>query len=334
MYYYEFNLKEGLQLIYNYKNMKTTRKILAAIVASAIIISGTVSTYAMGNGNGQWMWKWQDMHEWKGWDKKWENSANILTWVATWTLSDTEKQELYYGYSEEKLAHDLYTYFYSLYGTQTFQNIANSESQHMAAVKTLLDRYSLATPTDYGLLQSTFDTLKAEWEKSLQSALEVGLKVEMLDIDDIKKTIKSTDNNDLKIVFTNIWWASYNHLRWFSKALKNNGLSTNVDFSSYLSQDEVNSRWSLKNKLADVLASEWVSIPSQIKDRENMKNQIWDKYGKTLEKLSDDKLQKLDSNIDASIKKVENNTGMAAKIKEKTLNIYNALKEYISNLFN
>jgi hypothetical protein len=30
--------------------MKTTRKILAAIVVSTIIISGTVSTYAMGNG--------------------------------------------------------------------------------------------------------------------------------------------------------------------------------------------------------------------------------------------------------------------------------------------
>jgi hypothetical protein len=128
-------------------------------------------------------------------------------------LSDAEKQELYYGYSEEKLAHDLYTYFYSLYGTQTFQNIANSESQHMTAVKTLLDRYSLATPTDYGTLQSTFDSLRVEGEKSLQSALEVGLKVEMLDIEDIKDTIKTTDNDDLKIVFTNIGGASYNHMR-------------------------------------------------------------------------------------------------------------------------
>jgi hypothetical protein len=45
------------------------------------------------------------------------------------------------------VARDAYTYFYSLYGTQTFQNIANAESEHMAAVKVLLDRYSLPTPT-------------------------------------------------------------------------------------------------------------------------------------------------------------------------------------------
>lgn len=310
--------------------MKNTRKILAAIVASAIILSGTLSAYAMGNWNGQWMWRWQHMQEWN----KWENPANMLTWVATGTLSDTEKQELYYGYSEEKVAHDLYTYFYSLYGIQTFQNIANSESQHMASVKTLLDRYSLETPTDYGTLQSTFDILKAEGEKSLQSALEVGLKVEMLDIDDITKTIKSTDNNDLKIVFTNIGGASYNHMRWFLKAMNNNGLTTSIDYSAYLSQDELNTKGSLKNKLAEKLTSEWVSIPSQVKDRENMKTQIWNKYGKALENLSDDKLQKLDSKIDTAIQKVENNTGMAAKIKEKTLNIYNALKDYIANLFN
>jgi hypothetical protein len=32
----------------------------------------------------------------------------------------------------------------------------------------------------------------------------VGVKIEILDIDDITKTIKSTDNDDIKIVFTNI----------------------------------------------------------------------------------------------------------------------------------
>ncbi|MDD5213014.1 MAG: DUF2202 domain-containing protein [Candidatus Gracilibacteria bacterium] len=296
--------------------MKNTRKILAAIVASAIILSGTVSTYAMGNGNGQGMGKGQHMQE----GDKGENPANMLTGVATGTLSDVEKQELYYGYSEEKVAHDLYAYFYSLYGTQTFQNIANSESQHMAAVKTLLDRYSLETPKDYGTLQSTFDSLKAEGEKSLQSALEVGLKVEMLDIDDITKTIKSTDNNDFKIVFTNIGGASYNHMRGFLKALNNNGLTTSIDYSSYLSQDELNTKGSLKNKLSEKLVSEGVSLPSQVNQDNKAKTQ--DKNIKASDKQT--------STID---KKIENSTSLTSKIKEKTLNMYHKVKAYLSGLF-
>jgi hypothetical protein len=122
-------------------------------------------------------------------------------------------------------------------------------------------------------------------------------------------------------------------MRWFAKALNNNWFTTSIDFSAYLSQDEVNSRWSLKNKLSETLVSEWVSLPNQVNSRNNMQSQIWNKYGKSLEKLSDDKLQKLDSKIDTAISKVENNTSMASKIKEKTLNIYNALKNYISSLF-
>lgn len=35
----------------------------------------------------------------------------------------------------------------------------------------------------------------------------------MLDIEDIAKAIKTSDNDDLKLIFTNIGGASYNHLR-------------------------------------------------------------------------------------------------------------------------
>jgi len=54
---------------------------------------------------------------------------------------------LYYGYSEESLAHDMYMYFYELYGVETFKNIADSEAEHKTAVKSLLDRYGLEVPT-------------------------------------------------------------------------------------------------------------------------------------------------------------------------------------------
>lgn len=130
--------------------------------------------------------------------------ADHIANVAASPLTEDEKRLVSYQYSEEMLARDAYVHFFKLYGDQTFQNIAESEQKHMDAVKTLLDRYSIAVPTGYGELQSTFDSLKAEGEKGKKEALEVGLKIEMLDIEDMVKAVKATDNDDVKIVFANI----------------------------------------------------------------------------------------------------------------------------------
>lgn len=102
------------------------------------------------------------------------------------------------------VARDAYSYFATLYNVQAFKNIANSEQQHMDAVKVLLDRYNLPVPTTYGELEATFTTLKTEGEKGLKEALEVGIKIEILDIKDIIDTIKTTDNDDIKAVLMNI----------------------------------------------------------------------------------------------------------------------------------
>lgn len=187
--------------------------------------------------------------------------ADHIANVAASPLSEDEKRLVSYQYSEEMLARDSYANFFKLYGDQTFQNIAESEQKHMDAVKTLLDRYSLPVPTGYGELQSTFDSLKAEGEKGKKEALEVGLKIEMLDIEDMVKAIKATDNDDVKIVFANIGGASYNHLRGFSKALSANGSATSVDVSKYLSATELQSRGPLKNKLSERLTQEGVTVP-------------------------------------------------------------------------
>ena len=338
--------------------MKNTIKILAAIVATTIITTWTMSTYAMWNWQWQWQWQWQGQWMWK-WNGQWQHSSqenkhsgnpsDMISKIATWTLSEQEKLDLAYQYSEEKVAYDAYNYFYTLYGQETFKNIANSEAEHMKAVKVLLDRYSLPTPTNYWELQDEFDTLKLEWEKGLKEALEVGLKIEMLDIEDIKDTIKSTDNDDLKIVFTNIWWASYNHMRWFLKWLSNAGLTTKIDYSKYLSQEQVNSKWTLKHLLSENLASEWVILPSQAsskniqancekeeankKIREWYKNQIDKKHWEHLKSLSQDDLKKIDKKTDLAIEKVQADMSLTEKIKQKTLNMYYALKDYLAGLF-
>ena len=245
--------------------MKKTNILLAVATISSLVIWLNYS-YAM-NWNGMWNWNWQHMWNWSIQNSQWKlshNPSNLLLWVETQELSEAEKEMLYYGYSEESLAHDMYMYFYELYGVQTFKNIADSEAEHKTAVKSLLDRYALEVPTWYGELSDEFDALKAEWSISLLKALEVWVKIEMLDIEDIAETIKTTDNTDFKIIFTNIGWASYNHLRWFLSAINNNGLTTTIDYSEYLTSLEVNTKWgTLKYKMAEKLESEWVTLPLQ-----------------------------------------------------------------------
>jgi len=243
--------------------MKTNKRIIAtAILATSVII--TTNAFAMWNGQWNWMGNWQGKGQWQSMsqNKQSHNPWDLITNIALQDLSEQEKFDLAYQYSEEKLANDLYLHFYELYGVETFKNIATSEAEHMMAVKSLLDRYFLPTPTTYWELQDEFDALKIEGEKWLKEALEVWVKIEMLDIDDIKDTIKSTDNDDIKVIFVNIGGASYNHLRWFAKWLKNNNLTTSIDYSAYLTQEQVNTSWTLKYLLSEKLASEWVVLPS------------------------------------------------------------------------
>lgn len=248
--------------------MKTNKFYITLWVIISILLIWYVSVDA----------KWQNSKNWENISKtqkqsvkneiKSSETCNIEN-IAKSSLTVDEENALYYQYNEEKVAYDLYTYFSELYGEKTFLNISTSESKHMEAVKTLLDRYSLEVPTDFWSLSWTYNTLKLEWEKSLQNALEVWIKVEILDIEDIVKTIKLTDNDDLKVVFINIGWASYNHLKWFVNWLEINSLTTNIDYSNYLTSDEINIKGSLKDKLVEKLENEWVIL------NEVIKSNIW-----------------------------------------------------------
>ncbi|MDP2090936.1 MAG: DUF2202 domain-containing protein [Candidatus Gracilibacteria bacterium] len=339
--------------------MKTTTKILSMFIAIVlfIIFTTNTNTYAMGNGNGQGKGQGQGQGNGMGQNYGGKQGSSIKTHspvdmlkdIAISDLSLQETQDLYYQYSEEMLARDLYNHFYGIYGTQTFLNIANSEQQHMDAVKSLLDRYSLEYPSSYGELQSNYDSLKAEGEKGLKEALEVGVKIEILDINDIVDTIKSTDNDDLKVVFTNIGGASYNHMRGFLKALKSNNFTTEIDYSKYLNLQQVDSTGTLKYLLSEKLTAEGITLPDQVssanikancanevsntKAREGYKSQIDKKYGKGLKKYDNSKLQTIDLKIDAEIEKIETTNTITGSVKQETLNLYYALKDYIGLLF-
>ena len=299
--------------------MKTKNKILSAAVVIALIIPMMASAMWWWHWRWMWWWQWINISDeerdeiqsmtteekdayrtakqaemWKTWTNSWSKRQGQWIWKSNSNhdihecklnlpepqdLSDSEKDVLFFQYSEEMVARDAYNYLYDLYWNQTFANIAKSEQKHMDMVKKLIDRYWLETPTDYWVLNDTFLELKTYWEKWLKEAFEVWIKIEMLDIDDIEKEIvNNMDNDDMKLVFTNIWWASFNHLKWFVNALKNEWLTTDIDYSDYLSSDELNVRWwELKTKLAERLEDSWVSLPEWASSEEQLEkmNQNW-----------------------------------------------------------
>ncbi len=140
-------------------------------------------------------------------------------------LTDTEAAGLLYMREEEKLAHDVYTKLYELWGQPVFANIARSESAHTEAVKQLLERYGLADPVS-GLaagefqnadLQTLYDDLVAQGSRSLGDALLVGGAIEEIDILDLQDELSQTDKADIQRVYQNLLAGSQNHLRAFSR---------------------------------------------------------------------------------------------------------------------
>lgn len=158
------------------------------------------------------------------------------------TLSEAEKEDLLFMREEEKLAGDVYQYFYDLYGKTVFANIHESEVTHTEAIKSLLDKYNLEDPalpsagefTDQEL-QSLYNSLISTGEESLEQALRVGAAIEEIDMIDINKAIDRTDNADIEKVYGNLIEGSKSHLRAFVYTLEGMGITY---YPQYISEEE------------------------------------------------------------------------------------------------
>ncbi|MBI5651731.1 MAG: DUF2202 domain-containing protein [Chloroflexi bacterium] len=143
-------------------------------------------------------------------------------------LSASEADALAFMREEEKLAHDVYVALYAKWQLPVFQNIANSEQTHTDAIKTLLERYSVADPAAgkavgvfaNATLQGLYDQLVKQAGQSLADALRVGALIEEIDIQDLQTRIAQTDKADIKLVYANLMRGSRNHLRSFTAQLK------------------------------------------------------------------------------------------------------------------
>lgn len=143
-----------------------------------------------------------------------------LTGVATGTLTDDQKVALANMAEEEKLAHDLYVALSGAVDDPKFDRIASAETQHLAQVRLVLDRYDIADPTAGQAagtfatesVQSLYDDQLAAGSVSLDAALEVGIWVEMTDIADLTTATVGVTAPDVLQVYSNLLAGSQRHL--------------------------------------------------------------------------------------------------------------------------
>lgn len=139
---------------------------------------------------------------------------------------DTTVELLSYLIEEEKLAHDVYTVMYEMYGSKVFGNILESEATHQSKVMELLDIYGVVDPRDSELgvfndpdLQALYDQLIAKGSISAQDAFEVGVMIEEKDIADITDQLALTSDSEIVSVLESLRSGSENHLRAFNRQL-------------------------------------------------------------------------------------------------------------------
>jgi hypothetical protein len=154
-------------------------------------------------------------------------------------LTQEEIDGLLFMREEEKLAHDVYSYFDGMYDIAIFGNIAKSEDTHTNAVLSLLEGYGIEDPALDGVGEFSIDvfnelysSLTLQGSDSLTAALIVGATIEDLDIFDLTELLKVTVNEDLVQVYTNLLKGSENHMGAFVSALENLGATYTPQYIS------------------------------------------------------------------------------------------------------
>lgn len=179
------------------------------------------------------------------------NTCRFVQLKASGLITPEEEQALTYMREEEKLAHDVYTYMNNKYDHKVFRNISNAETRHGGFVKELLERYSVADPSDGKKegefvnteLAAIYTRLTEKGSISLNEALKCGAEIEELDIADLNTRIDQSTSPDVKQTLMNLRDGSYRHLQAFMRNLKANSDTytpvhlTQIQFDEILKSD-------------------------------------------------------------------------------------------------
>jgi len=158
-------------------------------------------------------------------------SMQASTFISNPTsITEAEKSGLYLMREEEKMARDVYSFFYTKFNYRVFSNITKSENVHSNAVLRLITYFGLTDPAVATVAVFKDPTLQALYNKftteatTVDQALKTGAFIEEYDIADLKKLIAETQNNDIKLVYGNLLRGSEFHLKAFTGVLKLRGI--------------------------------------------------------------------------------------------------------------
>ncbi len=140
--------------------------------------------------------------------------------------ADATAEQLVYLIEEEKLAYDVYSAMFELWGSKVFGNILKSESNHQSQVLAIMKNPDIADPRsstagvfNNAELQTLYNELVAKGSESAVDAYEVGVAIEVLDIDDLTKMLATAKDADVIAMMENLRKGSENHLRAFNNQL-------------------------------------------------------------------------------------------------------------------
>lgn len=175
---------------------------------------GQAQGQGQGHGQGQGSAQQSQSHE-----------HEMVLPESTGDITAETAQMLAYMAEEEKLAHDLYVALGETYDARQFDNVARAETQHLDAVRALLERYDVDDPTTGAAageftdpdLQGLYDDLLASGLTSLAAAADAGITVEQTDIADLTEALETTDAPDVEQVLTDLLEGSQRHLAAFER---------------------------------------------------------------------------------------------------------------------
>jgi hypothetical protein len=192
-----------------------TMKLATGLFMTCLIIAVTMPALAQnGQGFGN------------GGQKGAADCLGATTVASVQDLSAIEEEDILKIREEEKLALDVYRVLYAEWNLRIFDNIAASEQRHFDAIGKLIRRYGLEDPAQAaGVftnqdLQALYDELVAQGKMSVLEALQVGVRIEMLDIADLETALQNTAKKDIERVYTNLQNGSYSHLDAFESHIE------------------------------------------------------------------------------------------------------------------
>lgn len=161
-----------------------------------------------------------------------DSAATATCCTVSGTVTAEEAAGLLFMREEEKMARDVYTYFYEKYQLPAFKNIAKSEGAHLAAAYNLITTFGITdnSNNDPGVftnqtLRDRYQQLIAMGDASADEALKAGVVIEKTDITDLESELAITQNASVKTVYTHLLAASKIHLKAFTWNLSVRGIT-------------------------------------------------------------------------------------------------------------